>query len=117
MVGTAVGEVIESRHEKFKAGDFVETRTGWQLYGRSDGGGVRKIDPAYVPLSAYLGAVGMPGVTAWIGLTSTAEPNPAKRSSCRRRAARWAAPPASSPNSRAAAWWASPAARPNAITS
>src|SRR5450432_878811 len=54
MVGTAVGEVIESRHEKFKVGDFVETRTGWQLYGKSDGGGVRKIDPHFVPLSAYL---------------------------------------------------------------
>ena len=68
MVGTAVGEVIESRHDKYKAGDFVETRTGWQLYGTSNGGGARKVDPVYVPLSAYLGAVGMPGVTAWIGL-------------------------------------------------
>jgi NADPH-dependent curcumin reductase CurA len=74
MVGTAVGEVIESRHEKYKAGDFVETRTGWQLYGKSDGGGVRKIDPAYVPLSTYLGAVGMPGVTAWIGLNEHGRP-------------------------------------------
>ncbi len=43
MVGTAVGEVIESRHEKYQAGDFVETRTGWQLYGKSDGGGVRVV--------------------------------------------------------------------------
>jgi len=76
MVGTAVGEVIESRHEKFKVGDFVETRTGWQLYGKSDGGGVRKIDPAYVPLSAYLGAVGMPGVTAWIGLNEHGRSKP-----------------------------------------
>ena len=74
MVGTAVGEVVESNHEKFKVGDFVETRTGWQLYGKSDGGGVRKIDPAYVPLSAYLGAVGMPGVTAWIGLNEHGKP-------------------------------------------
>ncbi len=74
MVGTAVGEVIDSRHEKYEAGDFVETRTGWQLYGKSDGGGVRKIDPAYVPLSAYLGAVGMPGVTAWIGLNEFGRP-------------------------------------------
>ena len=39
MVGTTVGEVIESKHAKFKAGDFVETRTGWQLYGKSNGGG------------------------------------------------------------------------------
>ncbi len=68
MVGTAVGEVIESRHEKFTVGGYVETRTGWQEYGVSNGGGVRKLDPNYVPLSAYLGAVGMPGVTAWIGL-------------------------------------------------
>jgi NADPH-dependent curcumin reductase CurA len=74
MVGTAVGEVIESNHEKFKAGDFVETRTGWQEYGVSNGGGVRKIDPNYVPLSAYLGAVGMPGVTAWIGLNEHGKP-------------------------------------------
>lgn len=74
MVGTAVGEILESRHEKYKVGDYVETRTGWQLYGKSDGGGVRKIDPAYVPLSAYLGAVGMPGVTAWIGLNEHGKP-------------------------------------------
>ena len=74
MVGTVVGEVIESRHEKYKVGDFVETRTGWQLYGKSDGGGVRKIDPHYVPLPAYLGAVGMPGVTAWIGLNEFGRP-------------------------------------------
>ena len=74
MVGTAVGEVIESRHEKYEVGDFVETRTGWQLYGRSDGGGVRKLDPDYVPLAAYLGAVGMPGVTAWIGLNEHGRP-------------------------------------------
>jgi NADPH-dependent curcumin reductase CurA len=74
MVGTAVGEIIESRHEKYKVGDFVETRTGWQLYGKSDGGGVRKIDPDYVPLSAYLGVVGMPGVTAWIGLNEHGKP-------------------------------------------
>jgi NADPH-dependent curcumin reductase CurA len=74
MVGTAVGEVIESRHDKYQTGDFVETRTGWQLYGRSNGGGVRKVDPDYVPLSAYLGAVGMPGVTAWVGLNEHGRP-------------------------------------------
>ncbi len=74
MVGTVVGEVIESRHEKYRVGDFVETRTGWQLYGKSDGGGVRKLDPDYVPLAAYLGAVGMPGVTAWIGLNEHGRP-------------------------------------------
>lgn len=74
MVGTVVGEVTESRHEKFKAGDFVETRSGWQQYGVSNGSGVRKLDADYVPLSAYLGAVGMPGVTAWIGLNEHGRP-------------------------------------------
>ena len=74
MVGTTVGEVIESKHPKFKAGDFVETRSGWQLYGISNGGGARRVDPAFVPLSAYLGAVGMPGVTAWYGLVKIIEP-------------------------------------------
>jgi NADPH-dependent curcumin reductase len=76
MIGTTVGEVIDSRHPKFPVGDFVETRTGWQCYGRSDGGGVRKIDPSYVPLTTYLGAVGMPGVTAWIGLNEHSVPKP-----------------------------------------
>ena len=65
---------IESKHAKFKAGDFVETRTGWQLYGKSNGGGTRRVDPAFVPLSAYLGAVGMPGVTAWVGLNEHGKP-------------------------------------------
>lgn len=74
MVGTVVGVVIESRHEKYKVGDFVETRSGWQLYGVSNGSGVRKLVADYVPLSAYLGAVGMPGVTAWIGLNEHGRP-------------------------------------------
>ena len=73
-VGGAVGEVVESRHEKFAVGDFVDARTGWQEYGVSNGSGTRKLDPTYVPLSAYLGAVGMPGVTAWIGLNEHGKP-------------------------------------------
>ena len=76
MVGAAVGEVIESRHAKFSVGDFVSTRTGWQEFGVSNGEGVRKIDPNHVPLSAYLGAVGMPGVTAWVGLNEHGKPKP-----------------------------------------
>lgn len=68
MQGAAAGEVIESRHPGFKAGDKVVGGFGWQLYGVSDGTGVRKVDDSNVPLSAFLGAVGMPGVTAWVGL-------------------------------------------------
>jgi NADPH-dependent curcumin reductase CurA len=74
MVGTAVGEVVESLHPKFRVGEFVETRSGWQHYGKSNGGGARRLDPDFVPLSAYLGAVGMPGVTAWIGLNEHGRP-------------------------------------------
>ena len=74
MVGTAVGEVIESKHAKFKTGDFVETRSGWQQYGVSNGGGTRRVDPSFIPLSAYLGAAGMPGVTAWVGLNEHGKP-------------------------------------------
>ena len=74
MVGAAVGDIIESRHPKFRVGEFVETRCGWQQYGTSNGSGVRRLDPQFVPLSAYLGAVGMPGVTAWIGLNEHGRP-------------------------------------------
>jgi NADPH-dependent curcumin reductase CurA len=74
MVGGVAGEVIESRHDKFAAGDFVVAPLGWQQYGVSNGTGVRKVDSKHVPLSAYLGVVGMPGVTAWVGLNEHGKP-------------------------------------------
>jgi NADPH-dependent curcumin reductase len=74
MGGRTVGEVIESRNPKFKAGDIVAGMYGWQQYGCSDGDGVRKIDVVRVPMSAYLGVIGMPGVTAWIGLLDICQP-------------------------------------------
>jgi NADPH-dependent curcumin reductase CurA len=67
MIGGTVGVVTESRTPKFAVGDAVVGGFGWQEYGISDGTLLRKVDPA-LPLSAYLGAVGMPGVTAWYGL-------------------------------------------------
>jgi NADPH-dependent curcumin reductase CurA len=74
MVGATVGEVVESRNPKFAVGDKVLGMFGWQLYGKSDGAGLRKLDTSKVPLSAYLGCVGMPGVTAWLGLNRIIEP-------------------------------------------
>ncbi len=68
MVGGTAGEVLESRNPRFVAGDRVVGAFGWQLYGVSDGGGLRKVDTTKIPLSAYLGCVGMPGVAAWYGL-------------------------------------------------
>jgi hypothetical protein len=77
MIGGTAGEVIESRHERFKVGDKVVGGGGWQQYSVVDAsqpGVLRKVDTSRVPLSAYLGAVGMPGVTAWIGLTQIIAP-------------------------------------------
>jgi hypothetical protein len=74
MVGGTAGEVVESRHPGFAAGDKVVAYLGWQEYGVSDGTGVFKVDTRRVPLSAWLGPVGMPGVTAWYGLNRIIEP-------------------------------------------
>ncbi len=74
MEGGTVGEVIESRNDKFKVGEFVTGRFGWQEYGVSDGLGATKVDGAAAPLSAYLGVLGMPGVTAWVGLLDIGQP-------------------------------------------
>lgn len=74
MIGGTVGEVIESKHAKFKAGDIVQGMYGWQQYGCSDGAGLNKVDVSRVPMSAYLGVIGMPGVTAWVGLLDICQP-------------------------------------------
>ena len=77
MQGGTVGEVVESKHPDYAIGDKVVGFGGWQQYSIVDAGtpGVlRKVDTAQIPLSAYLGAVGMPGVTAWYGLTQICLP-------------------------------------------
>jgi len=77
MQGGTVGEVVESKHAKYAAGDKVQGMGGWQEYSVVDAdqpGALRKVDTTHVPLSHYLGAVGMPGVTAWYGLVKIIEP-------------------------------------------
>ncbi|HQR71948.1 MAG TPA: NADP-dependent oxidoreductase [Burkholderiaceae bacterium] len=74
MVGGTAGTVVESRNPQYKAGDKVVGYLGWQEYGVSDGSGIYKADTRVIPLSAYLGPVGMPGVTAWYGLNRIIEP-------------------------------------------
>jgi len=77
MIGGTVGEVVESRHAGYQKGDKVVCGGGWQEYSLIDAtlpGVMRKVDATRVPLSAYLGAVGMPGVTAWVGLIHFIEP-------------------------------------------
>ena len=74
MGGGTVGVVAESRNPAWQVGDTVAGMLGWQEYAVSDGAGLKKIDDTHIPLSAYLGAVGMPGVTAWYGLNRICKP-------------------------------------------
>lgn len=77
MQGGTVGEIVESRNDKFAVGDKVVGFGGWQEYSVVDAsqpGVLRKVDTTHVPLSHYLGAVGMPGVTAWYGLVKIIAP-------------------------------------------
>jgi NADPH-dependent curcumin reductase CurA len=77
MGGGTVGEVVESQNDKFAVGDKVVGMGGWQEYSVVDAsqpGALKKVDTTLVPLSAYLGAVGMPGVTAWYGLVKICTP-------------------------------------------
>ena len=77
MQGGTVGEVVASKSAAYQVGDKVVSRGGWQQYQLADAQAqamMRKVDTTHVPLSAYLGAVGMPGVTAWVGLMTIIEP-------------------------------------------
>jgi NADPH-dependent curcumin reductase CurA len=76
MVGGTVGQVIESRTPAFDVGDIVESRLGWQEFGLSDGTGLRKLDLTLGPISTALGALGMPGMTAYFGLLDVGAPEP-----------------------------------------
>jgi NADPH-dependent curcumin reductase CurA len=77
MIGGTVGEVVASKHPKFAVGDKVLGLGGWQEYAVVDAnvrGAIHKVDTTHIPLSAYLGSVGMPGVTAWYGLVKIIAP-------------------------------------------
>jgi NADPH-dependent curcumin reductase CurA len=76
MEGRAVCEVVKSNLPQYKPGDIVFAGTGWQEYALSDGQGVRKVDPALGPISSALGALGMPGLTAYTGLLNIGKPQP-----------------------------------------
>jgi NADPH-dependent curcumin reductase CurA len=74
MVGGTVSEVIESKHPRFKPGDLVQGHDGWQSHAISNGAGVRKLDPSVAPISTALGVLGMPGMTAYVGLLDIGQP-------------------------------------------
>jgi NADPH-dependent curcumin reductase CurA len=70
--GGAIGEVLESRHPGFTVGDVVLHDAGWREHAVLPAGRLRKLDVNGVPASAYLGVLGMPGLTAYVGLTAIA---------------------------------------------
>jgi len=74
MVGGTVGEIVVSRNAKFAAGDIVMGYGGWQDYALSNGAGLRKLDPSAAPVSTALGVLGMPGMTAYVGLLEIGSP-------------------------------------------
>jgi NADPH-dependent curcumin reductase CurA len=74
MGGEAVGVVEASNNPRFKPGDAVLGRGGWQRYALSDGKGLETVDAKAIPIQAYLGPVGMPGFTAWYGLNKIIAP-------------------------------------------
>jgi NADPH-dependent curcumin reductase len=74
MEGGTVSRVEASRRKDFAPGDVVLSRAGWQEYALSDGAGLRKLDPKRAPLSTALGVLGMPGMTAYTGLTVIGQP-------------------------------------------
>ena len=69
-----VAEVVESKNDNFKKGDFVSNLLEWKEYQVSTGEGLQKLDPSLQPLSVYLGIVGMTGMTAYMGLTKIGKP-------------------------------------------
>jgi len=74
MVGGTAGEIVDSKNANFRTGEMVVGTGGWQEYFVSHGEGLMKVDTRVFPLSVYLGCVGMPGVTAWYGLTKICQP-------------------------------------------
>jgi len=76
IVGGTVGEVVESRHPGLATGDVVLGYDGWQSHAVSKGGGLRKLDPKQAPVSTALGVLGMPGMTAYVGLLDIGQPKP-----------------------------------------
>ena len=74
MIGGTAGEVLASNHAGFEVGDQVVGMLGWAEMGVADGALLRKVDTSRVPLSANLGVLGMPGMTAWYGVNKIMRP-------------------------------------------
>src|SRR6266545_3091804 len=76
IVGATVGEVLESKHPGLAGGDIVQGYAGWQSHAVAPGAAVRTLDPKQAPVSTALGVLGMPGMTAYVGLLDIGQPKP-----------------------------------------
>ena len=74
MIGQSIARVAVSRHPQFQAGDFVLAWTGWRTLSLSNGENVRKLDPDLVPLTSWLGILGIAGMAAYVGLREIGRP-------------------------------------------
>jgi NADPH-dependent curcumin reductase CurA len=74
MCGGTVSQVLKSNNPEFAKGDYILTYDGWQEYAVSDGKGARKLDPTQAPISTAVGVLGMPGMTAYMGLLEIGQP-------------------------------------------
>ena len=72
--GGCVGQVVAAEGGPFQVGDYVLGRRGWREYFVSESSELTKIDPTHAPIQAYLGTLGMPGLTAYIGLLDIGQP-------------------------------------------
>ena len=74
LEGGSIGRVIESKNSRFAVGDYVQSMQGWREYVVTGGEGFLKIDPNIAPIQTYLGTLGMPGLTAYVGLLHIGKP-------------------------------------------
>ena len=115
MPAGGVSEVVESRVAGYQPGNIVNSFTGWQTHSIARAGGsLRTIDPADAPISTAVGVLGMPGMTAYMGLLRIGQPKDGETvvvSAASEQSGRWSA---RSPGSRAAGWSGSRARRRSA---
>ena len=74
LEGDCVGQIIESKNNQFKVGEYVHSNFGWREFWISmSGSGITKIDPNVTPIQHYLGILGRTGLTAYVGILKIGE--------------------------------------------
>ncbi|HEV3142144.1 MAG TPA: NADP-dependent oxidoreductase [Vicinamibacterales bacterium] len=76
MCGHTVSEVVESKNPAYRAGDIVTGYDGWQQFAASNGKDLRTLDPKAAPVATAISVLGMPGLTAYVGLMDIGQPQP-----------------------------------------